>query len=82
MIKIDSFVTKIIDTVMCHKHDAHLQVPCFSIPSGEKATKNEVRMGICNSRAIKAGYNNPINPLSLTRGAPKNNKPARKSRKK
>lgn len=49
--------------VSCFKHNAIQGVPCFHIP---KQSGFGYHAGICNKRAIIAGFNAPIDPRSLT----------------
>jgi len=60
----DSHVFDVASKVECFHHNADLGQLCFDvegIADGHRAAGN------CNSRALAAGYNGTINPLSLTR---------------
>lgn len=60
----DLFVDKVIDFTACDRHDAKEGYPCFWATA---YTSDNTIQGICNTRALRAGYNGYINPRSLTR---------------
>jgi hypothetical protein len=61
----DRFMGEIIQTEPCKKHRAEKGDACFHIQSESGTT----RIGICNYRAKKAGFNAAVNNKSLRRGS-------------
>lgn len=51
--------------VPCRRHNKNVDEPCYSL---NKETGRGYIQGICNSRALKAGYNGKIADGSLSRG--------------
>lgn len=60
----DLHVPYVLDRTDCGKHDAPVGNPCYLIP---KVDDQGHYMGICNTRAKKAGMNGEIKPASLIR---------------
>lgn len=54
----------VLDTTICTKHQAVRGQACFSFPS----MSGSYLHGICNKRALKAGFNAPISPEALRAG--------------
>lgn len=60
----DPYVPTVLDRMSCDNHKAPRGIPCFHIP---KKDESGYFGGICNTRAVRAGFNNPIRPQSLDR---------------
>lgn len=56
------FLPNIIATTSCGRHDAHGGEYCFTY---DALDSDKVVGGICNKRALKAGFNGEIKPSSL-----------------
>jgi hypothetical protein len=59
----DLYLPRVIESTPCTKHSAEKGEPCFRF---EAAENDSVHTGICNSRAIRAGMNGRIHPMSLS----------------
>lgn len=66
------FIPAAVFSTTCLKHEASRGEPCFEIPAGASRVNH---YGICNTRAIQAGYDGKIDPRSMAM-PPKRNKQA------
>lgn len=57
------YMEELVYRVGCEKHDALLGDFCFEAAG---IASDHPMWGVCNDRAKQAGFNAPINPLSLT----------------
>lgn len=60
----------VLDLSACEKHEAPRGEPCFHI----RKSRGGYYPAICNNRAVKVGYNAPIDPNSLSRKKGKDGK--------
>lgn len=58
------YIPKIVERLGCAKHNAAPRKPCFVIPT----LAGQYLMAVCNTRAVSAGCNHPIDPRSLQTG--------------
>lgn len=63
----DLFMSQVIVSTTCIKHNADETQPCFKHWPLTDDQGLPMIWGICNHRAIKAGFNGTIDPKSLTR---------------
>ena len=56
-----NFIDTVIDRSACKKHKASVDTPCWVV----ETAKGDWLRGVCNKRAIKAGYNGKISRSSL-----------------
>lgn len=60
----DLYLPRVMARKACEKHKVPEGIPCFYIP---KKDESGYLGAICNDRAIRAGFDNPIRPESLDR---------------
>lgn len=60
----DLYLPRVMARKACERHRVPEGVPCFHVP---KKDESGYFAGVCNDRAIRAGFNNPIRPESLDR---------------
>ena len=87
MPNMDGFINIVINREPCAKHIVVVGEPCY-IMKKEGVTRAEGLWdfygGVCNKRAVAAGFSHEIDPASLNRGGTNRdiNVAARKTRKK
>lgn len=59
------FIPDVFMEHACGHHSAPKGLPCWTIPAN-----TGIKWGVCNARAVKAGFNSPISQQSL-RSKPK-----------
>lgn len=62
----ETYIPTILDRTDCTKHNALLGMPCWYIPK-----RFGYYAGICNARAVAAGFNHEISASSVVRSKKK-----------
>lgn len=60
----ETFILTVLERTSCNNHSATEHVPCWAIEGG---TPGNYMIGVCNGRAVRAGFNAKISQSSVKR---------------